>query len=41
MGCAMRVHDTLGNGFLESAYADALELEFMRNSIPYVREDEV
>jgi len=41
MGCAMRVHDTLGNGFLESAYADALELEFKRNSIPYVREDEV
>ncbi len=41
MGCAMRVHDTLGNGFLESTYADALELEFMRNSIPYVREDEV
>ena len=41
MGCAMRVHDTLGTGFLESAYADALELEFMRNSIPYVREDEV
>ena len=34
MGCAMRVHDTLGNGFLESAYADALELDgrFMRRS---------
>ena len=41
MGCAMRVHNTLGNGFLESAYADALELEFKRNAIPYVREDEV
>ena len=41
MGCAMRVHATLGNGFLESAYADALELEFKRNSIPDVREDEV
>ena len=41
MGCAMRVHDTLGNGFLESAYADALELEFKRNDIPYAREDEV
>ena len=41
MGCAMRVHDILGNGFLESAYADALELEFKRNAIPYVREDEV
>ena len=41
MGCAMRVHNTLGHGFLESAYADALELEFKRNSIPYTREDEV
>ena len=41
MGCAMRVHNTLGNGFLESAYADALELEFKRNAIPYTREDEV
>ena len=41
MGCAMQVHNTLGHGFLESAYADALELEFKRNSIPYVREDEV
>ena len=41
MGCAMRVHNTLGHGFLESAYADALELEFRRNAIPYAREDEV
>jgi GxxExxY protein len=41
MGCAMRVHKTLGHGFLESAYGDALELEFQKNSIPYVREDEV
>ena len=41
MGCAMRVHKTLGRGFLESAYGDALELEFQKNSIPYIREDEV
>lgn len=41
MGCAMRVHKTLGNGFLESAYGDALELEFKKNNIPFVREDEV
>lgn len=41
MGCAMRVHKTLGHGFLESAYGDALELEFQKNSIPYLREDEV
>lgn len=41
MGCAMRVHKTLGHGFLESAYGDALELEFQKNSIPFLREDEV
>ena len=41
MGCAMRVHKILGDGFLESAYGDALELEFKRHGIPYVREDEL
>ena len=41
MGCAMRVHEKLGHGFLESAYGDALESEFKRNGIPYSREDEV
>jgi len=41
MGCAMRVHSTLGYGFLESAYGDALEIEFKKAHIPYVREDSV
>ena len=41
MGCAMRVHSTLGAGFLESAYGDALEIEFKKAGIPFVREDEV
>ena len=41
MGCAMRVHSILGDGFLESAYGDALEIEFQKAGIPYVREDSV
>ena len=41
VGCAMRVHSTLGYGFLESASGDALEIEFKKNGIPYVREDSV
>jgi len=41
MGCARRVHATLGFGFLESAYGDALEIEFRKSGIPYVREDAV
>ena len=41
MGCAKRVHDMLGSGFLESAYGDALEIEFRKAGIPYVREDPV
>ena len=30
-----------GDGFLESAYGDALEVEFKKAAIPYVREDSV
>ena len=41
IGCAMRVHAGLGHGFLESAYGDALEIEFSRLGIPYFREDEI
>ena len=41
MGCARRVHATYGFGFLESAYGDALEIEFRKSGIPYVREDAV
>ena len=41
MGCARRVHGVLGRGFLESAYGDALEIEFKKAGIPHVREDAV
>ena len=41
MGCAKRVYATLGFGFLESAYGDAMEIEFAKAGIPYVREDPV
>ncbi len=41
VGCAMRGHTVLGNGFLESAYGDALEIEFQKQGIPFVREAEI
>jgi GxxExxY protein len=38
IGLAIEVHKTLGSGFLESVYKDALELEFKWANIPYYRE---
>ena len=34
----MEVHKKLGSGFLESVYAEALEVEFKRLEIPFIRE---
>jgi len=38
IGFCMEVYNTLGKGFLEVIYKDALEVEFQLNDIPYSRE---
>ena len=40
IGCCLEVYNTLGRGFLEIVYKDALEYEFIKNNIPYQREKE-
>lgn len=40
IGICMEVHNTLGPGFLEIVYKDALELEFRRTGVLYEREKE-
>lgn len=34
----MKVHSTLGKGFSEVVYKDAMEIEFKKANIPYERE---
>lgn len=38
IGCCMEVYNTLGLGLLEIVYKDALEYEFKKNGIEFVRE---
>ena len=41
IGCAVQVHRTLGPGFLESIYRNALCLEFQLNGISFEHEKSV
>ncbi len=40
IGCAMKVHNTLGPGFQEVIYQRCLEIEFNRINLQYSREQE-
>ena len=41
IGCAMEVHKTLGNGFLEVIYQRALEIEMTQQGLAFNREHEM
>jgi GxxExxY protein len=41
IGCAMKIHNTLGNGFQEVIYQRCLAIELERNNIEFAREQEL
>jgi len=41
IGCAMKVHSALGNGFQEVIYQRALSIEMVKQGISFVREMEM
>ena len=41
IGAAMEVHRLLGRGFLEAVYRQALRIEFVARSVPFIAESEL
>jgi len=41
IGCAMKVHSTLGSGFQEVIYQRAMEIEMKKQGVPFGREIEM
>src|SRR5665647_1351483 len=41
IGSCFKVHTELGSGFLESVYQEALEKQFIKDNIPYKREQKL
>lgn len=41
IGCAMKVHNKLGNGFQEVIYQRCLAIELEKQGIPFLREQEM
>ena len=41
IGAAMEVHNTLGQGFLESVYQEALEIEMSKRNIPFTAQAKI
>ena len=41
IGSAMEVHSTLGSGFLEAVYEDALAVEFTMRGIPFEKQKDL
>ena len=41
IGCAMKVHNTLGNGFQEVIYQRCLAIELDKQGVQFVREEEM